>query len=101
MTPEDQDRFVITASEAARACKQAQDSIEWGRQWNDFLVFMNQWCKSRADKVDAGYVTIGDSALNVLICVTAGDYDFDMEDEIAELDLEISKKFPLCCALRR
>lgn len=98
VVPDDEDRFVTTESEAARACQQFQHSREWSRQWNDFLVHLNQWCEAHSDAIEAGYVTVGDSALNVLMCLRAADYDFTIEDEIADLDLELSEKFPLCIA---
>ncbi|MBI1901024.1 MAG: hypothetical protein HYS13_07930 [Planctomycetia bacterium] len=96
--PDDEDRFVVTAREAALACKQALDSIEWSKQWNDFLVRVHAWCQDHSSAVKAGYVTVGDSALNVLVCVKATDYNFDLEDELAEFDLELSQQFPLCRA---
>lgn len=98
VVPDDEDRFVTTESEAARACQQFEHSREWSRQWNDFLVHVNRWCEAHDDVIDAGYVTVGDSALNVLLCLRMPDYDFAIEDEIADLDLELSERFPLCIA---
>ena len=98
VVPDDKDRFVTTESEAARACRQMEHTKEWSNQWNDFLVYVNAWCKNHSDSIEAGYVSVGDSALNVLLCLRNQDYDFDLEDAIAELDLELSEKFPLCTA---
>ena len=98
VVPEDEDRFILTAKEAARACKQAHDNRDWARQWNDFLVHIHNWCKDRAGLIDAGYVTVGDNALNVLLCVKTAEYNFEFEDAIADLDLELSRLFPLCYA---
>jgi hypothetical protein len=98
VVPDDEDRFVLTAGEAALACKQAKDSQEWNRQWNDFLFHIHQWCKAHESEVDTGYVTVGDSALNVLIGARGEDYNFDIEDALADLDLELANEFPLCVA---
>jgi hypothetical protein len=98
VVPDDEDRFFTTASEAARACRQMEQSKDWNKQWNDFLVHINRWCENHSDAIEAGYVTVGDSALNVLLCLKSSDYDFGLEDTIADLDLELSEKFPLCTA---
>jgi hypothetical protein len=98
VVPEDNDIFITTANAAARACKQSQAGVEWSKQWNDFLVSLNKWCSKHGDKVEAGYVTIGDSALNVLICLKRADYDFELEDELAELDLSLSREYPMVVA---
>lgn len=98
VVPDDEDRFVTTEKEAALACQQFEHSREWNRQWNDFLFHLNGWCENHKNVIEAGYVTVGDSALNVLLCLHGSDYDFSIEDEIADLDLELSEKFPLCMA---
>lgn len=97
VVPDDKDRFFTTVGEAARACKQAQDNVEWAEQWNDFLAHIHRWCADRSQDVDAGYVMVGDG-LTVLICVSIEDYNFDLEDALTDLDLELSERFPLCCA---
>lgn len=98
VVPDDEDRFFTTESEAARACKQVENSREWSQQWNNFLVHINRWCKAHKGDIEAGYVTVGDSALNVLLCLHRPNYDFSLEDDIADLDLELAEKFPLCTA---
>jgi len=98
VTSDDEDRFVTTSGEAALACKQADDNREWSRQWNDFLAFLHHWCKNHSDIVDAGYVSVGDSGLNVLICIRSEDYNFSIEDDLVKLDLLLAKDFPLCVA---
>jgi hypothetical protein len=98
VVPDDEDRFFTTESEAARACKQVERSRDWSQQWNDFLVHVNRWCEAHKGDIEAGYVTVGDSALNVLLFLRRPDYDFGLEDGIADLDLELAEKFPLCTA---
>lgn len=93
---DDEDRFVTTSSQAALACKQVEDNKEWNRQWTEFLNFLHHWCKDRSEQVKTGYVSIGDSGLNTLICLHMGQYDFSMEDDLVKLDVLLSKRFPLC-----
>lgn len=94
--PDDEDRFVITEGEAARACKRAVDDKEWKEQFDPFLLFIHDWCEEHASDVKAGYVTIGDIGLNVLICIKSKDYSFDIEDTLVELDFALADQFPSC-----
>lgn len=93
--PDDKDRFITTAAEAARACKSAENDSDWNRQWNDFLAHIHAWCKEHSSVVLAGYVSVGDSALNVLICTVDEEYNFDFEDTISDLDIDLANRFPL------
>lgn len=96
--PDDQDRFVTTVRDAALACKHYDQFGEWKEQYNDFLTFLHEWCIKHHDKVRAGYVTIGDASLNVLVFLHSAEYDFDFENEIVELDVKLADQFPLCSA---
>jgi hypothetical protein len=96
--PEDQDRFMMTAKEAARACKQAEDEKGWVDRFNEFLIFLGEWCKAHSADVAAGYVDIGDGGLDILICTEGAGYREDFEDTLTDLDLDIVKKFPWCVA---
>jgi hypothetical protein len=96
--PENQDRFLTTASAAAQACQQAEKQSEWVEQFKEFLGFIHQWCIDHGDKVHSCYVTIGDHSLNVLVCLKGDDYDFELDDQLAELDLALFDRYPVCTA---
>ena len=96
--PENEDRFLMTSQAAAHACQQAEKKHEWDAQFKEFLGFINGWCGVRNEKVRACFVTIGDHSLNVLVLLQSNDYDFDFDDDLAELDLALFQKFPLCKA---
>jgi hypothetical protein len=93
--PEDQDRFVTTVQDAARACKSAQAGSEWQTQFEQFLSRIHEWCKGFA-VVESSFVDVGDGGLRVSICTTNEDFDFDFEDEITELDIALAREFPNC-----
>src|SRR3990172_5015939 len=77
VTPDDEDRFVTTASEAARACRQAQDMLRWKREFDEFLAVVYRWCVRQKDVVSCAYVTFSPDGLQVFV-VTSGDrYRFD------------------------
>lgn len=98
VVPDDEDRFVTTSCQAAKACKQEADSEEWDKQWDDFLFHIHKWCERNATFVQAGYVSVGDTGLNVLICTKSQDYDFSIADDIVTLDVELAQHFPACPA---
>jgi len=95
VVPENKDLFVITENAAAQACQQAQNGTQFGEQFSEFLGFIHSWCMKHSDRVRACYVTVGDIGLNVLLCQHAEDFDFDFDDEVAELDLALFNQFPL------
>lgn len=96
--PGDEDRFLMTAREAAIACKVAQDEKGWQETFDQFLIYVQKWCQAHSDKVAACYVGIGDGSLSVLVCTKTADYDFDFEDVITDLDLDLVKQFAWCIA---
>lgn len=96
--PENEDRFLITSRAAAQACQRAESEQEWSAQFSDFLKFLHGWCESHSDKVRACYVTVGDNGMNVLILLRSDHYDFDFDDDLADLDLTLFQQFPMCTA---
>ena len=90
---EDEDRFLMTARDAARACKQFEDEKGWEDQFNRFLVRLREWCEEHADRVETACVAIGDGGLNIFIITNSPDYDFDFDDIVTELDLALAKEF--------
>lgn len=91
---DDEDRFLMTMKEAAHACKQAENEKKWQDDFKRFLHKVSQWCEAKAEHVRAGYVGVGDGALNVFICTKSATYNFDIEDELSDLDIELVQAFP-------
>ncbi|HLN31557.1 MAG TPA: hypothetical protein VK395_27700 [Gemmataceae bacterium] len=92
--PDDEDRFMTTSQEAAFACKQASDKKEWQEDFKRFLHAVSQWCESHKDDVHNGCVGVGDGLLNIFIRTKHKAYNFDLEDELTQLDIDLVKKFP-------
>jgi hypothetical protein len=89
----DEDRFLMTAREAARACEQAQDVKELLEQFKAFLVYLRDWCEKHAADLCAAYAYPGDGFLNVLLCTKGEGYRFDLDDAVTELDIDIARQF--------
>jgi hypothetical protein len=96
--PEDENRFMMTAKEATRACEQAQTEKELREAFSRFLVYLHDWCKDRSDEVSAAYVYPGDGFLNILICTRGDTYRLDFDDPVTELDIDLTRQFPWMAA---
>ncbi len=89
----DEDRFMMTAKEAARACAIAQDEKELRDQFVQVILFLRDWCRQYAD-VSYCYGCPGDGHFNILICTKGEPYRHDLEDHVTELDVNLFKQFP-------
>ena len=96
VTPADNDRFVTTSSEAAQACKMAQDILRWNQEFQAFLRHIHYWCDKHKEKVARAYLSFSSDGLKLFLPTHGSDYRFDFDDEVSDLDLEIAKEFPTC-----
>jgi hypothetical protein len=91
--PEDEDRFMMTAKEAARACQQAQTEKDLREQFTQFLLYLREWCEKHTAEVRYAYAYPGDGFLNVLICTSGEGYRCEFDDAVTELDIALTQKF--------
>lgn len=98
VTSDDEDRFLTTAKEAARACRTAEDAKWWGETFKGFLAHLNHRCAEMGDTIRACYVNIGDDGLRVFMATTGEDYEPSIADKITEIDIDIATRFPECPA---
>jgi hypothetical protein len=90
----DQDRFYTTVSDAARACRQADNLDQWYKQVKEFLSEINKWCKARDSIVDSCYVMWCDGHYNVIVVTRGDEYRFNFDDEITRLNLHLARLYP-------
>ena len=96
----DEDRFILTMSEAIRACK-AYDSCKehafFSRQYKNMLSRLKNWVSENKDVIDRAFLTVQDSGLSFLTVTKTRQYDDEFEERLSDLDLEIarSKEFSL------
>ena len=96
VTPEDEDRFMTTAAEAARACRHVQDILKWKQEFDGLLRHVNEWCQAKVERVSSAYMTFSDDGLRLFLLSKGSGYRFDLDDMVSELDIEICNKFELC-----
>jgi hypothetical protein len=93
VTPEDQDRFIITAQKAVRACQQANvEAMMVDRFKDEFIGSIHRWCQRHADKVGECYAAVRDGTAAVFVIGSAPKYDFSLGDSLSALELELHHK---------
>ena len=98
VVPEDEDRFIVTSQEAARACRRVADEQEWKTEFNSFLTNVHDWCKKHSGSIDGAYLSFGDEGLKLFLATHGDEYDFSLGDEVAKLGIELAALFPGCPA---
>jgi hypothetical protein len=89
--PQDEDRFVITAQSAVKACQDSQyikQAIQ--RFKREFLQPVYEWCRAHAGAVGACYVPVPMAYTQVFVVGTSPKYDFRLGDELAALELKLA-----------
>lgn len=96
VTPEDEDRFMTTSAEAAIACRQAQEMLQWKNEFDRLLTRLHDWCREKKEQVARTYMAPSDGGLKVFILTKGPDYRFDFDDAISGLDIEVANRFGRC-----
>jgi len=91
--PDDNDRFVMSASEAAKALRMFDqlDVMKFQEQFKLLLDHLGTWFAAHGDKVARGILTRRDANLLFLVCASSAEYDSDLEDLLTDLDIAIAE----------
>ncbi len=90
VTPENEDRFVMSVRDAAEACRAAYDRDCFVRQFQALLERLAGWLHGRRDAVAEAFVTVRDADLLFVIIQRQTAFDPAMEDALTELDLAVA-----------
>ncbi len=66
----------------------------WTHELRYFLEHIQDWCVSHADKVLGYDIGIGYDEYTIVIVMKSGNYDFDFDDQITDLDCELVQDYP-------
>lgn len=88
--PENQDKFVLSAQEAAIACQRHPEMKAFQEQFVELLNRLGLWLHRNPTDVDHAYVTIRDGALLFLIIRKTVPFNRGLEDQLTDLDLAIA-----------
>jgi len=90
VTPEDEDRFVITAQNAVKACQEHQRTNEAIKQFKSGLLLpLMEWCEANQHWVSACYVPVPVGYVQVFVVGKSPKYDFGLGTELAQLELAL------------
>jgi hypothetical protein len=88
--PEDEDRFVLTAQTAVKACQDSIRREEAIRTFKGkFLHPLIEWCARHSDRVRACYIPVPVGHIQVFVIGTSPKYDFDLGRELGRLELDL------------
>ena len=90
VTPDDEDRFVLTAQNAVKACQDQRRSEEAIKRFkSDLIVPLVDWCKRHVDRVHACYIPVPAGFVQVFIVGASSKYDFALGEQVAALELSL------------
>ena len=86
----DGDQFILTAQEAIDACSLASNSARFQVQFEELLDHLYPWVEFRKGLISAAFISVSHEGILFLVVQRDVKSDFQMEDELVELDLEIA-----------
>jgi hypothetical protein len=89
--PEDEDRFVVSAQQAMKACQDShrQELAVYAFK-KEFLEPLIDWCRRHKNQVQACYIPIPKGFIQVFVIGSSPKYDFDLGKELSELELRFA-----------
>jgi hypothetical protein len=92
VTPEDEDRFFMTAQRAVEACQEAHRLDAAVRSFKEqFVRPLHDWCGAHRRGVQSCYVPMPTGGhLKVFVVGSSARFDFSLATEVANLELTLS-----------
>ncbi len=91
VTPENQDRFVLSVRDAAEACRAARAVDSFVAQFNALLQRLARWLRDHPDACRKAFVTVRDAGLLFVIVGPAARHEAEVEEALTDLDLEVAR----------
>lgn len=92
VTPEDEDRFFITAQRAVEACQEAHQFDAAVRSFKEqFVKPLHDWCGERQASIRSCYVPLpAFGHLKVFVVGSSPRFDFALAADVSELELALN-----------
>ncbi len=87
----DHDRFFISASEAACACKRHDETKPFQEQLKKLFDHLAEWLKGHREKIEKAFVTVREGGLLFLVVRNSVPYDSEIENSLLDLDIEVAQ----------
>ncbi len=92
VTPQDQDKFLISAERAIQACRETVQMDERITNFKEkFLLPLNRWCAHHASRVAACYLPLPMSSLQAFVVNNSSKFDFELANEVAALERDLAR----------
>ncbi|MCK4423095.1 MAG: hypothetical protein KAV18_03410 [Candidatus Omnitrophica bacterium] len=90
--PEDEDRFVLTAEAAIKACRNAVETpIKCKQQFDGLVKRLARWIKDNQKCVDKAFLNVRETGFLFLVVQKDVPYDLDLESSLTSLDIEVAR----------
>lgn len=90
VVPENFDKFVISAKEAAAACQRHEETKAFVKQLSNVMDRLAPWIVNHSSQIQDAFLTVRDGGLLFLLIRSSVPYDADLEAALTELDIEIA-----------
>lgn len=94
VSPEDEDRFVVTCQDAAEACLQSREVLKWSHTFQKVLSFIRNDLDQSIERVMSCFVGPADGHLACFVIAKSSSFDFELAEVLADLEREIATAFP-------
>ena len=95
ITPLDEDRFIVRGESVIRACNLTINAQLW---WDELVAAMEEvsaWSHLRQGKLRDVVCDVGSAKVRFYFSTSGKQYDFDLADELTDLELKLHREFNL------
>lgn len=86
----DDDRFVTTAKDAARACQAYDDQLAFGRQFEELLERLAHWVQVRTSAISSAFITVRTTDILFVVVQKQVAYDAELVDQLTDIDISVA-----------
>ena len=90
------DRYNTTLAEMKAACKASDELKIWKTHFEDFLAHIYTWCVKYQAIVVGCYIAPTSEGLKVFVTTEGAGFRFDFADAVTDLELDLSRLYPMC-----
>jgi hypothetical protein len=91
--PADRDLFVRTGAQIIESCRLGISVQLWFDELQSMVERARQWAEERPSRVRSCYCSAGGKRVTLFVVPALGRFDFDLADEIVDLNTELVKDF--------
>ncbi len=90
VNPQDNDKFVLTAQDAVRACRAWDKGVQFGRQFEELLNHLSRWIEQNRVHISVAKLNVRQNDILFVVTQKVVERDDVLADQLTELDLEIA-----------